>query len=186
MSERAGGAAEALAGYLRELLAEGPDGAEGPGEEVPSEAPPRPPREEPGPPPSGAAEGLWRPFRVGGLWLALPAAWVGGVARAGEPPAAPPGGPLLHLAPVVYPPGHPGRERPPGPWRLALADGRVLACEEVGEPCRPEGVVWRRERGSRPWLAATAARPRCALLDPQALPGEAEGEGERGAGTDAA
>ena len=164
-------AGEALAGYLQELLAEGPEAETGAAPGAPegaaaaaSEAAP----EDPGRHAAemGGQEGLWWPFRVGALWLAVPAERVRESLPADQVST---GAPVVHPAPLVFPEGHPGRELPPGRWRLLLRDGRALACDEAGPPGRLEEVLWRRERRSRPWLLGTASRPRWALVDLDAL-----------------
>ncbi len=172
-----------MAGYLQELLAEGPEAESGtapgssrvaPAETGPQERAPAAASSEEAAPKDpgrhaaeeGGQEGLWWPFRVGTLWLAVPAGRVREPLPAHRLPAEVP---VLHPAPQVFPEGHPGRGLPPGPWRLLLRDGRALACDEAGPPGRPEGVLWRRERRSRPWLLGTASCPRWALVDPDAL-----------------
>lgn len=69
----------------------------------------------------------------------------------------------------VFPEGHPGHHdtRPYGFLILLGTNTLALACDDIEQVVRVAShqVQWRRERGSRPWLAGMLNDPKCAVLD---------------------
>lgn len=132
--------------------------------------------------PSEGEQLTFMSFQVGGLKFALDTAQVKTVipfpahgveyenarpvrlAAAGRQPLD-----IVDTRRQVFPEGHPAHHdtRPYGFLILLGTDTFALACDDIEQVVRVAShqVQWRRERGSRPWLAGMLNDPKCAVLD---------------------
>lgn len=79
----------------------------------------------------------------------------------------------IDVRPILFPPGHPARNRPAEPhcWLPMPSKAMQLWFETDAGPVElnPDMVSWRQDNETRPWLRGTVAALKAAIIDPEAL-----------------